>query len=43
MKNAAMNMAKYFSFTVRYFAGYCCYADYYYFYRKNKNALPAAI
>ena len=42
MKNAAMNMAKYFSFTVRYLAGYFCYA-YYYFYRKNKNALPAAI
>lgn len=35
MKNAVMNMAKYFRFTVRFFAGYFCYA-YYYFYRKNK-------
>lgn len=42
MKKAAMNMAKYFSFTVRFFAGYFCYA-YYYFYRRNKIVLPMAV
>lgn len=42
MKEMAMNMAKYFRFTVRYFAGYFCYA-YYYFYRRNKIVLPMAV
>lgn len=41
MKKLAMNTAKYFSFTVRYFAGYFCYA-YYYFYR-NKSVLPMTV
>lgn len=41
MKKFAMDMAKYFSFTVRYFAGYFCYA-YYYFYH-SKSVLPMTV
>ena len=41
MKKLAMNMAKYFSFTVRYFAGYFCYADYYFY--RSKSVLPMTV
>ena len=42
MKKMAMNMAKYFRATDRYFAGYFCYA-YYYLYRRTTIVLPMAV